>query len=72
MVIALSLMRQSEGKKIFEDDLAVVRISHGEIMGENLRMSLLLLLVGFFSVFGALSLAMIALGSMPIAPYDLS
>ena len=32
MVIALSLTQQSEGKKISEDDLAVVRTPHGETL----------------------------------------
>ena len=47
MVIDLSLMQQSEGRMIFEDDLAVAHSSYGEIIGENLRMNPLLLLIGF-------------------------
>ena len=60
MIIALSLMRQSEGRKIQEDDMSVVKFDFSEELTESpAQMSPLFLCVALLAVIGALSLAML-------------
>ena len=55
MIIALPLMRQSEGRKIQEDDMSVAKIS----LKSRAQMSPLFLCVALLAVVGALSLAIV-------------
>ena len=58
MVIALSLMRQSEGRKIQEEETPVVKFMFSEEI--RAQMSPLFLCIALLAVIGALSLAMVA------------
>ena len=59
MIIALSLMRQSEGRKI-QEDISVVKFDFSEkLAGGRAEMSPLFLCVALLAVVGALSLAMV-------------